>query len=309
MKVLVGYDGSTCSDSAIVDLKRAGLPERGEAIVLTVAETTPLSVAIPFGALAAGPGILVPEFVESETSSEHHLKEALEYADHGADRLRADFPTWHITTEAWVDAPAAAVIRKARAWSPDLVVVGSHGRSGFMRMLLGSVSHSVLHHVTCPVRISRHRLHSQDRAIRIVVGVDGSACAKAAVDAVAAWDWPAGTEARVIGVLDSRIKIAAATTLEGTIPASIEEECRSCMENAVRNASNRLAAAGLHATHEVHTGKPEEVLVDQAEIWGADSIFVGARGLHMLERVLLGSVSTTVASRAHCSVEVVRACS
>ena len=44
----------------------------------------------------------------------------------------------------------------------------------------------------------------------------------------------------------------------------------------------------------------------EAEKWGADCIFVGARGLNGLERLLLGSVSTAVASYAHCSVEVVR---
>lgn len=45
------------------------------------------------------------------------------------------------------------------------------------------------------------------------------------------------------------------------------------------------------------------ILNDQ---WVADSIFVGARGLGLIDRLLLGSVSAAVAERAHCSVEVVR---
>jgi nucleotide-binding universal stress UspA family protein len=53
-------------------------------------------------------------------------------------------------------------------------------------------------------------------------------------------------------------------------------------------------------------GDPKHVLLDEAEQWGADCLFVGARGLSRIERFLLGSVSAAVAARAQCSVEVVR---
>jgi nucleotide-binding universal stress UspA family protein len=51
---------------------------------------------------------------------------------------------------------------------------------------------------------------------------------------------------------------------------------------------------------------PRRALVEDAEQWGADAIFVGARGIGLLERFLLGSVSAAVAARAGCSVEIVR---
>ena len=51
---------------------------------------------------------------------------------------------------------------------------------------------------------------------------------------------------------------------------------------------------------------PKLLLIAEAERSNADSIFVGARGLSRVERFLLGSVSTAVVSRAHCSVEVAR---
>jgi nucleotide-binding universal stress UspA family protein len=53
-------------------------------------------------------------------------------------------------------------------------------------------------------------------------------------------------------------------------------------------------------------GDPKRVLVDEAETWSADCIFVGAKGMSRVQRVLLGSVSGAVAARANCSVEVVR---
>ena len=67
-----------------------------------------------------------------------------------------------------------------------------------------------------------------------------------------------------------------------------------------------IAATGLRIEKRVVGGDPKRVLVSEAEAWGADCVFVGARGLSRLERFLMGSVASTVASRAPCSVEVIR---
>ena len=75
---------------------------------------------------------------------------------------------------------------------------------------------------------------------------------------------------------------------------------------AVDAAAEELRAAGLTVTPQVVGGDPKHVLIDAARQFGADCIFIGAKGHSRLERFLLGSVSTAVAARAHCSVEVVR---
>jgi nucleotide-binding universal stress UspA family protein len=304
MKILIAYDGSECSDAAIVDLRRAGLPAIAEVMVLSVAEL-PLQMAqVPYDVMACGRGMLGANVCEP--SSDELLQEAQNDAAQAADRLHADFPQWKISTEAWADAAGASILRKARGWNPDLIVLGSHGRSGLSRFILGSVSQYVLHNASCSVRISRHHLHSQERTIRVLIGVDGSDNARAAVQAVAARSWPVRTETCVLGVLDSRIAIAAAGTLDGAIPVTIEDEARGRMTKAVHDAVRELAKSGLQAAPLVIPGKPDEVLLAEAMKWGADCVFVGARGLNRLERVLLGSVSSAVASRAHCSVEVIR---
>jgi nucleotide-binding universal stress UspA family protein len=56
----------------------------------------------------------------------------------------------------------------------------------------------------------------------------------------------------------------------------------------------------------VKDGEPKSLLIAEAKSWSADCIFMGARGMGRIERFLLGSVSSAVAARAHCSVEVVR---
>lgn len=58
-----------------------------------------------------------------------------------------------ITTKVATGNPAAVIEEEAKGM--DLVVVASHGRKGISRFLLGSVSHTVVHHVTCPVLVLR----------------------------------------------------------------------------------------------------------------------------------------------------------
>lgn len=52
-------------------------------------------------------------------------------------------------------APALAILQEAEASGPDLILMGSHGRHGVTRFLLGSVSHAVLHRAPCPLLIVR----------------------------------------------------------------------------------------------------------------------------------------------------------
>ena len=71
------------------------------------------------------------------------------------------------------------------------------------------------------------------------------------------------------------------------------------------NDNPRLTRASKKIKAEIE--EPKRLLLSEAESHDADCIFVGARGLSRFERLLLGSVSTAVVTRAHCSVEVVRA--
>ena len=67
------------------------------------------------------------------------------------------------------------------------------------------------------------------------------------------------------------------------------------------------SASGLSASAHVLRGDPKAVLVQVCRESEIDCLFVGARGLTGVERFLLGSVSTSVAMHAPCSVEVVHA--
>jgi nucleotide-binding universal stress UspA family protein len=306
MRILIAYDGSDCSDAAAEDLRYAGLPDVADVLVLSAREITSESPTI--AALAVGSGYYFPDDSQVEDLNDRQRNEARELSARAADRLRAVFPQWHLETEGIVDMAESAIVRKAASWKPDLLVVGSHGRSGLGRFFLGSVSLYVLNHTRCSVRIGRSHPHAHDRPIRILVGADGSPDAAAALLAVAARRWPQGTEARVVSVLDSRSIFlqSGAEVSEPMIAPAVVDEIRSRLSETIQQAAQTLADSGLLADRQVLEGNPGLVLVDEAERWDADCIFVGAGSLNALERFFHGSVSTTVAARAHCSVEIVR---
>jgi universal stress protein A len=54
-----------------------------------------------------------------------------------------------------VGKPAAEIVNAAKEWPADVIVIGSHGRAGVTRVLLGSVAEAVMRHAPCPVLVVR----------------------------------------------------------------------------------------------------------------------------------------------------------
>lgn len=279
-KLLIAYDGSPCSDAALEDLKRAGLPEHLDAVVMSVAPLVFLprddqlseeEMVSPAAAAMVSP--LQQEAVAA-------LKQAQKIAEQGAERVRNDFPGWTVSCRAEGDSPAWAVVKTAARLDADLIVAGAHRHSSLGgRLIMGSVSQRVLYEADCPVRLARCVGEQREGPVRVVVGCDGSMESDAAADAVASRAWPAGTQVRVVSAGGA---------------GSLGEQ------------QEKLREAGLIASEVIKRGDPAHILIQEAEEWGADSIFVGTRNLHGLRHLLRGSVASAVAAQAQCSVEVVR---
>jgi nucleotide-binding universal stress UspA family protein len=294
MKVLVAYDGSECADAAIDNLKRAGLPARLDALVVTIADVWPPPAIDVEGTPA--------RIVEMQQAARITLAQALSTSQKGAIRLRSVFPNWTVKNEASADSPAWGILNIADRWGADLIVVGSHGMSALDRLFIGSVSQRVMAHARRTVRVARTAVPKNHLPIRLIVGFDGSADAEAAVREVASRTWPAGTEVQVVTALDARLMSAVASKLLNT-SRRLDEYTSGLAEAAVQE----LRSKGLIAKSSLVEGEPKYVLTKIAEEWRADAIFVGATGLRGLRRLLLGSVSSAVTSSAPCTVEVVRA--
>ena len=303
MKILIAYDGSDCANAALADLHRAGLPQEVETIVLSVADVWVWSTSGDETVMPASARVYANSWNKEREEALQAVEEAQAMAIEAKQRIEDSFPGWTVRAEACADSPAWGVIKKADVWKPDLVVVGSHGRSALGRFFLGSVSQKVVTHAPCSVRVARLQAHKGDSPVRILIGVDGSAYSEAAVESVARRAWPAGSEARVVAALDLTM-MSSLSLLEEVL-----QEDETSANKVVEACAEKLRASGLIVSTLVKKDDPRRLLIDEAERWGADSIFVGARGLRAIERFLIGSVSSAIAARAHCSTEVVRSIS
>jgi nucleotide-binding universal stress UspA family protein len=282
MKILIGYNGSQIAEAALDDLRRAGLPDEAEVIILTVAEV-----------------LLSPENIE----------EAGIFARRAQENLRKEFPLWKITTEITHGSPAQEILAKAEDFKPDLIVVGEQCRSlKEGDTLLRRTSLKVMDEAKCSVRIARGKKDADKKPTRIIVGFDGSDGAWKAVEEAASRSWKQKSEVHLVVVSDSAVPSSIGRFVAPV--SSLFEEVklvRRQMETLAEAPLQKLKDAGLSATLSVGAGNPKEVLLELAQRWNADLIFVGPNSLsNSFARYLLGSVSASVAARANCSVEVVR---
>lgn len=308
MKILIAYDGSRCSEAAIDDLARSGLPATGVAEVISVAETW----LPPQNAVNGDdkPSQHLEELVKKyRKSGEKAVAEAKMLANYAEQRVRAVLPDWEVSSTTTYGSPAWEILEAAERLKADLIVVGSHGQSALNRFMLGSISQRVLTEAHCSVRIARGSVDVEPGPERIIIGFDCSRGAAEAVRSVAGRNWSKLSEVRLIAASEPVVPNAIGRFVQ-PLTRMVEEvnvSERGWLEQLSKDALQTLRSAGLESSLEVRPGNPKQVLVEEAERWGADCVFLGANAVgSRWERVLIGSTSAAVSSRAHCSVEVVR---
>lgn len=290
-KILIAYDGSHCAEAALDDLKNAGLfDENVEAFIFSIAE-----VWLPPDETGEEQAFM-PESVRKRYSENLEiLNQAKAAAAKAAERLSRMFPGWSVSSDATYGSAAWEILAKADEFKANLIVVGAQGVSGIDRVLLGSVSQKVVTEAKCSVRVARGKVEVDDAPTRIIVGYDGSNGADETVKKITARNWKTGSEARVVIVEDTAF-------IRNSL--NIEEEK---IEQTGAEIVKKLQSENLSAKLVVREGNPKQVLIEEAETWGADCIFVGAARFDgFVTKYLLGSVSSAVVTRASCSVEVVR---
>jgi nucleotide-binding universal stress UspA family protein len=135
---------------------------------------------------------------------------------------------------------------------------------------------------------------------RIVVGFDGSEHARKALKRAA--DIANGATLAVVAATNvSRLLRDPAGGVEPVDPAEIEAR-----EKALAEAREYLESRGVEGVFIAGTGRPADVIVQEAEESKADLIVVGTRGHGAAKQLFMGSVSTNVVHHAPCDVLVVR---
>ncbi len=311
-KVLIAYDGSDYADAALDDLRRAGLPRETEALIVTVSDAlmpTSSPMAEVAGAALTSRRVTSAIAAAKEQATRLFL-EAEGFVTQARRRVRSYFPEWEVRTEVLEGSPSRELLWKAEEWQPDLVVVGSQGLSAWGRFFLGSVSKKLATESPSSVRVVRRIAEKSDaEPPRIMIGVDGSIGAERAVRSVGTRVWPEGTEVRIVAVDDSisPTRFAHILPTAAAIIIDSNEEAMAKARRMAEWAQSELDAIGLLVSVAIEKGDPPHILIEEALKWAADSIFVGSHGLeHPGGETGLGSVSTGLVTKAHCSVEVVR---
>ncbi len=305
MKILLAYDGSPSSKIALADLTRAGLPAQAEIIILTYAD---VFIPPPADKETAFVSTYTRQLAEkAKLRMTTVLAEANQIVQEAESFIALHFPGWTVTKRVKADVPAWGILKEADAWKPDLIVLGSHGKGALGRMTLGSVSHKVLTHAPCSVRIARGSDTITGIPLRLLVGVDGSTDSLETARLVASRNWPKDASVRVVAVAD--LDLPHPLPLSDSAPRWMKENDQNDMDwlqRMVETLSEPMRQTFTHVAAEVKSGDPRQVLLHEAQSWGADCVFVGTRGLSGVERFFLGSVSLALAMHAPCSVEVIR---
>ncbi len=199
----------------------------------------------------------------------------------------------------------------------DLVVTGTHGRSGVKRVLLGSVAERLQRTLPCPFLAVR--------------AVEGSAPAAAvAGDTIHLRNILVGCDFSLDSALAIQYALSLAQELEADVhlvnviqpwyhehlisePAGLAEELKQAVRQTVERKLSQLVGpeerAWCDVTTSLRTGRPDDELVKYAGEVHADLIVLGLRGHGLVEELFVGSTADRVLRKAPCPVLTVRSAS
>jgi nucleotide-binding universal stress UspA family protein len=143
VKILLAIDDSSFSEQAIQAVAGQTRPQESEVLIFNVVDLLPVVAGSEFWVTA-------PDLGELRKTE---LKRSRAVVAKAAERLRA--AGLQVSTQVEEGEPKNRILDVAAEWKADLIVLGSHGRKGFDRFLLGSVSEAVARHAHCSVQIVR----------------------------------------------------------------------------------------------------------------------------------------------------------
>lgn len=234
-----------------------------------------------------------------QTLAESEMKGLL--APHRERVLRI---TETIERDAEVDA---GILERAQDGGATMIVMGTHGRRGPARLLIGSVASEVTRRATCPVLVVPARgTRPAGTLQRILAAVDFSASSRRAAAHARALALETGAALELFHVVPD-LEVPLPMNPAGlAAPATLMRD----LESAARDALSEMAEAygrESRVTTEVWHGPAAVTILNRAEEYGADLIVVGAQGHGALDHLLLGSVAEKVARLARCPVLIVPA--
>lgn len=205
--------------------------------------------------------------------------------------------------------PRTTIVDQALTTRADLIVIGTHGRRGFTRLLLGSVAESVLHEAPCPVMtVSPHTEAAASDVVtfkRILCPIDFSPSALLALGFALDLARQAGGLVTLLHVVEWLAEEEPRTSAHFNVP-----EVRGYMVDDARQRLRSLVAEESRVWCEIDdvivSGRAHREILRAAEARAADLIVMGSQGRGGVGLALFGSTTQQVVRSAACPVLTVR---
>ena len=299
-RILCPIDFSDCSRRA---LDHARAIAKWYHSTITLVHVSPI---VPLAAYASGSGV-VPSANLSPEEREALLMSMRQFgAAEASSGLRFDY----LLAEG---GTAAQILNAADTLASDLIVIGTHGRSGFERLMLGSVTEKVLRKATCPVLSVPP--HSTDAVPvppvfrRALCAVDFSECSIYALEYAISLAQEAGTSLTVLHVIDIAPEIPDihGLMMGGVIDvrefiAQVDERARARLKELVPDSLR----TSCHVDVMVVPGRSYREVLRVAGDQSSDLIVLGVHGRGPVDRLFFGSTAQQVVREATCPVLTLR---
>ncbi|MES2448295.1 MAG: universal stress protein [Bacteroidota bacterium] len=138
-KILIAVDNSTCSEKAAKTGYEMAVKFGSDVALLNIIEPAPATVNPDY--------TLAPVFMEMYDNSEDNSQKLLTEI---SNKYGNGVATTYLTS---LDTATHGIIQQAEEWGADLIVIGTHGRTGLYHFLMGSVAEHVARKAACPVLI------------------------------------------------------------------------------------------------------------------------------------------------------------
>jgi nucleotide-binding universal stress UspA family protein len=201
---------------------------------------------------------------------------------------------------------APAIIACAQAHAVDAIILGTQGKTGLERVLLGSTAADVLRRATMPVFVVPPGVRTTDSAFEtILVGVDDSDPSDAAATFATGLAHIDRAKLVLCGVAHTT-ELYERAAVYGYDPVPLRDELNAAAAAPLAAAAERADDVNVACERLVVNGDPTEELLHAADRCGADLIVVGTHGRRGVRRMFVGSVAEAVVNRSSVPVVVVR---
>ena len=243
-----------------------------------------------------------------------YLTELMKQATHELVEVKARATKRGIPAETKIATgiPSEEVLTAATGEDPDLIVVGTRGKTGLAHVLLGSTAERIIRAAPCPVLAVHPGGHEEGVEAqprfnptgieRILVPIDFSDCSLNALEYGALVAQRSKASMRILHVLEP-----VSYGLDFTLPhVAKRDHDRATITKRLSDLAAALASTGPVSDFVVSGGLPSDSILDAARDQSIDMIVMGTHGRRGLSHALFGSVAEFVLRKSSCPVLTVR---